>query len=314
MRQSLVMMCVVCVLACATVADDAVEPTDAPPPPKSDDRNLQRDRGAAPPQEAEQVVEGEVFVEHDIMINGGFDTPNEAEDGPAHWQKVDNLVYHWREDPDAPERGKVILIDTDVNQHQAYTWWIKRYDQGAPLDEAPEKQPTVEPKYDTIGGLDGGFYWSDFIEVEPGAALRVYVDAKGGSSKVFIRGYEEIVPLFFGDESPAVQSMFKKARGEPLVDENGRQIRHFLRYRYTTWFAVGGSAEWRTYTHKMPRHPNNREMTEDVRYIRIMLYPYWPTGQYWYDNIRVMVVQDDDPRGGVPDAEEADYEEGKVVR
>lgn len=248
-----------------------------------------------------------------LMPNADFEAANAAGDGPAHWQPIDSLIYHWTADPTGGRSGKVIHINTDVAQRQAYDWWITRYVRGTPLSEAPARLPTRDPKYDTIAGLDGGFYWSGFIPVKPGAAYKVYVDAKGPASKVFIRGYEKELPLSFADEAPAVQQLFRKPRGEPEIDANGRPVRYRLRYKYQTWFAVGGSDQWQTYTHIQPRHPNNRELTENVRFIRITLYPYWPPGDYWYDNVRVIEVSPAENQGK-PRAEEADLEEGKVVR
>jgi len=230
-----------------------------------------------------------------LILNGGFDAPNEAGTGPAHWQEVDNLVFHWTRDPDAPERGKIIRIDTDVNQRQAYRWWAERFVDGKSLDQAPAKEPTHPPKYDTIGGLDGGFYMSDFIPVKPGGAYKVYVDVKGPMAKVFIFGYDRKLPRSFGDEQPATQQVFRKARGDPQLDERGRPIKYRLRYFYRTWFTVGGSDEWRTCTHSMPRHPNSSELTEDVRYIRIQIYPFWPAAQYAFDNVRVIEVEPEHP-------------------
>ena len=262
---------------------------------------------------AEQVPDAPSDGELNLIRNGGFDLPNQSADGPAHWQAVDNLVWQWAKDPKASTRGKVLRIDTDVLQSQAYAWWVKRYLRDAAASGAPKKQPTVPPKYDTVAGLDGGFYWSHYIPVKPDGAYKVYVDAKGPSSKVFIRGYEKKLPLSFADESPAVQGHFRKARGDPQNDAKGRPVRYRLRYQYQTWFAVGGSDQWKTYTHIKPRHPNSREITENVRWIRITLYPYWPPGQYWYDNVRVVEVEPDKEQAK-PDAEEADVEEGKVVR
>lgn len=272
-------------------------------------------RGAGPPAAgppAELVVENGSAAGPNLMPNGDFNEPSADGTHPAHWQAVDNLVFHWTNDPGAPERGRVILIDTDVSQEQAYRWWTERFVRGAPLDEAPAKDQPEGNRYDTIGGLDGGHYWSDYIEVEPGGAYRVFVDARGPASKVFIRGYVRKEPLSFADEHPAVQQVFREARGEPDRDERGRPVRHRLRYRYTTWFPVGGSGEWRTYTHREPRRPNDREITQDVRYIRIMLYPYWPVGEYWYDNVRVVGVEPGP--GRIPAAGEADFGEGRVIR
>lgn len=239
-----------------------------------------------------------------LLPNGGFDDANAEGDGPAHWQAPDGLVIHWVEEE---ARGKVIRINTDVDQGQAYRWWVERYIKGVAVDQAPARAETTPPKYDTIAGLDGGFYWSDPIPVKPGGAYRVFVDAKGPKAKVFIRGYVDKPALSFGDEAPAVQQVFRKARGEPEKTADGRPIRYRLRYIYTTWFAVGGSDDWATYTHLQPRHPNNREITEDVRWIRIMLYPYWPPGTCTFDNIRVVEVPpEEDHSGGniLPTAEQ----------
>ena len=116
-----------------------------------------------------------------------------------------------------------------------------------------------------------------------------------------------------GDEHPAVQQKFREPRGEPTHDEDGRPINYRLRYLYTTKVPVGGSDEWKTYSHRQPRHPNSRVITENVRWVRVMLYPHWPAGEYWYDNIRLVEV-DPVKEQADPEAEEADYEEGKVVR
>jgi len=278
-------------------------------------------RAGQPPRTPRPAPEAEKTVapadapdaKTNLLPNGDFETP--AEDGthPAHWQQVDNLVFFWTKDPAFPERGKVIRIDTDVYQRQAYAWWIDRFVRGKPLAEAPEKTPTSGPRYDTIGGLDGGWYWSDFIPVKEGGAYKVYVDVKGPGCLVFIRGYDEKVPVSFGDEEPAVQEQFRKARGGALVDGNGRPIKYRLRYRYTTKFPAGGSDQWKTYTHTKPRHPNSRQLTKGVRYIRIMLYPFWPADTYWFDNVRVVEVLSDAEQAK-PDAEKADLKEGKVVR
>ncbi|MCC6581365.1 MAG: hypothetical protein IT440_13090 [Phycisphaeraceae bacterium] len=246
-----------------------------------------------------------------LLPRGDLEQSREDEESPAGWQRVDGLVYRWRRDA---QHGRYIHIDTDVAQRQAYEWWIRRFVRGEALSAAPVKTPTTPPKYDTIAGLDGGFYWSDYMPVKPGGAYKVYVDARGPKAKVFIRGYDKILPLSFADETPAVQQVFRRAKGEPETDAKGKPVRYRRRYAYQSWFAVGGSDEWKTYTHVMPRHPNGREITENVRYIRITLYPYWPPGEYDFDNIRVVEVKDDDPRRGKPEAEEADLEEGKVVR
>ena len=186
---------------------------------------------------AEEVA---VAAGENLLPNGDFEEAAEDETHPAHWQEIDNLVFFWTTDPEAPERGKVIKIDTDVYQRQAYAWWIERFVLGKPVTEAPKREATSGLKYDTIAGLDGGYYWSDFIEIKKGGAYKVYIDAKGPAALVFIRGYEKELPLSFGDEEPATQQQFRRARGEARRDKDGRPIKYRLRYQYTAKLNVGG--------------------------------------------------------------------------
>lgn len=273
----------------------------------------QAHRGHAPQAPSAGVAVQSPGTAQNLILNGDFEAPAGNGAHPAHWQEIDNLVFFWTADPQAPERGRVIKIDTDVYQSQAYAWWIDRFVHGKPAADAPEKQPTSGLKYDTIAGLDGGYYWSDFIEIKKGAAYKVYIDARGPSAYVFIRGYDKKLPTSFGDEAPATQQQFRRARGEPRTDKRGRPVKYRLRYQYTAKFNVGGSDQWQTYTHEKPRHPTSRELTENVRYLRICIYPYWPPGVYWYDNVRVVEVSPD-AQQAKPDADKADIEEGKVVR
>jgi hypothetical protein len=254
---------------------------------------------------------------------GDFETPDATGQNPKGWQAIDGLVWQWVSEhdsktaagdhPSTRAHNHFLRINTDINQSQAYAWWIDHYIHGKLLSEAPKPAPTRPPKYDTIAGLDGGFYWSEFFPIEPGKAYKVYIDARGPRSQVFLRGYVRELPLSFADESPAVQQVFRQARHEPEVDAHGRPIRYRLRYLYTTWFAVGGSKEWRTYTHIKPRHPTSREITRDVRYLRVMIYPFWPPGVYDYDNVRVVEVPSD-PSQARPPADKADLDDGKVIR
>src|SRR5580704_5608402 len=91
-----------------------------------------------------------------LILNGDFE---EGEVTPDGWQSIDNLSAFWVQDED-PSRGKVLKFDTDILQTQAYAWW-KEIASGAPPKNAPARLPTFEPKYDTLAGLDGVWFWSD---------------------------------------------------------------------------------------------------------------------------------------------------------
>ena len=112
-------------------------------------------------------VDPKPSIAENLLPNGDF---NEGEITPHHWQTIDGLSTFWVDDPD-PKRGKVLKFDTDVQQAQAYVWWKNISEGTSPLG-APKKLPTVEPKYDTLAGLDGVWFWSDAIPVEKGAPAR----------------------------------------------------------------------------------------------------------------------------------------------
>src|SRR5262245_21286131 len=84
-----------------------------------------------------------------LVPNGDFE---EGEVTPKGWQTVDGLSTFYAKDAD-PKRGKVIKMDTDITQEQAYDWWIKIVKGASPKD-APKKIPSKDPnKYDTLAGL-----------------------------------------------------------------------------------------------------------------------------------------------------------------
>lgn len=302
--------CCALMLCCAAAQVFAQNATTQPAKPKG--LSELRESPAAKPEEKESIEA--LGNRTNLLQNSSFEQGNEDNTSPARWSPIDNLVWKWTTDPDSPGRGKVIKIDTDVVQRQAYDWWIEHYLKGAPLSDAPRKSPTSANQYETIGAYDGGFFMSDFIPIKDGASYKVVLDIKGPGCKVFVKGYDKILPTGFADENPAVQELFRKAKNDPLLDEKGRPIKYRLRYRYSFWFPAGGdSSEWRTYANNMPFTPTGRELTKDVKYIRVMLYPYWPATTYMFDNVRVVEVEPVENKGK-PVADEADIDQGKVIR
>src|SRR6476661_8420781 len=143
-----------------------------------------------------------------LIPNGDFE---EGTDTPLHWQTVDGLTASYVTDPD-PKHNKCVKFDTDVLQSQGYEWWAQFARAEAlqatfrtvhqPLwaatvpvpraKDAPKKLPAVEPKYDTLAGLDGVWYWSDFIPVERGKAYWFTIDVKGTPDVMaWLVGYEK---------------------------------------------------------------------------------------------------------------------------
>lgn len=250
---------------------------------------------AAAEQDAPKPNEGAPAKEKgkNLVPNGDFE---EGESTPKGWQTVDGLSTVYVKDAD-PKRGKVIKMDTDITQEQAYDWWIKIVKGASPKD-APKKIPSKDPnKYDTLAGLDGVWYWSDFIPIEKGKEYWLSIDAKGpaGGMLAWLVGYADMPreALAFGAESKSFQEALK----EGLTGKKPDRGRNFepLTNKYV-WkgqlssMAGTSPTEWKTFTRrKLPFRPSVNPIPNapQVRFARIMIYAYWPPGEYYVDNVKL---------------------------
>lgn len=215
-----------------------------------------------------------------LLPNGDFE---EGDDSPKAWQRVDGLTSFWVEDAD-PAHGKVIKFDTDVRQAQAYEWWEKII-AGAKPSDAPAKQPTVEPKYDTLAGLDGVWYYSDYIAIEPRKSYWLTIDVKGPGILVWLVGYPDKPDTTLGADQGALrQYLAEKAQGDAPQARGRPAFIH--KYVWKGQMAAGGSEQWKTYSRRAkPFQPTKN--TPNVRYVRVLVYPFWPPGEYYVDNVKL---------------------------
>jgi hypothetical protein len=242
-----------------------------------------------------------------LVPNGDFEEGGES---PKGWQTVDGLTSFYVKDED-PKHGKCIRFDTDVQQGQAYDWWAKyaeaeshaafldffgehklsrRFKTPSPK-EAPKKLPTVEPKYDTIAGNDGVWFWSDYFPIEKGKAYWLTLDAKGAGMMVWLVGYPERHPVYFGSEAKALIGFMREQR----LPKNSKTERGhesiIARYVFRGQMSVGGSDKWQTFSRKDKLFRPTKQ-TPDVRWGRILILPFWPPGEYYVDNVRLVEVPD----------------------
>jgi hypothetical protein len=222
-----------------------------------------------------------------LIPNGDFE---EGKTTPTGWQTVDGLSSFWVKDDD-PAHGKVLKVDTDVTQSQAYDWWVK-IAKGALPGDAPKKDPTQEPKYDTLAGNDGVWFWSDFIPVEKGKAYWLTLDVKGPPILAWLVGYAEKGDSSFGADAAAFQEVLKSKRTGRATDTTRKREVFVHKYVWKGQLAAGGSAGWKTYSRRnKPFRPTS--VTPNVRFVRVMIYPFWPPGEYRVDNVRL--VEYDEP-------------------
>ena len=180
----------------------------------------------------------------------------------------------------------MLKLDSDILQSQAYAWWAKIVE-GASPNDAPPRQPTVEPKYDTLAGLDGVWYYSDYIPVERGKQYWLTVDVKGPPIKVWLMGYPEKPDNAFGVDQGALKQYLDESKDkEQKPQQRGREA-FIHKYVWKGRMPAGGVDEWRTYSRReKPFSPTKN--TPSVKYVRVLIYPYWPPATYYVDNVKLV--------------------------
>jgi hypothetical protein len=161
--------------------------------------------------------------------------------------------------------------------------------EGASPRSAPAKIPSKDPnKYDTLAAYDGAFMWSDPVPVAKGKAYWLSLDVKGPAGMmVWLVGYSEKPNRAFGADMAAfTEYLNEKVTGKPRP--NKRNFDPFIhKYVWKGQLVVGGSDQWKSYSRReKPFRPT--AATPEVRYVRVMLLPYWPPGTYWVDNVRLV--------------------------
>jgi hypothetical protein len=213
-----------------------------------------------------------------LVPNGDFEKPGKG--GPAGWARPDGLSTFWES---ASGRGKCIRIDTDVlsSEFRAREDEMeKARSAGRDPPPARKKSPTKGPKYDTVAGLDGVHFTSEPIAIDP--------------SKRYIL---EVLARVEGSASPKAWVKAYGYRSSPLMGEEGsRKSRDVDRERIVWKKAlVCGEAgrEWKTFRMVFPR---DTALPAGATSIRIQLYPYWPPATYWFDDVRLADISDEEAR------------------
>lgn len=181
---------------------------------------------------------------------------------PSNWSKVDGLTSFWADRGDG--KGKCLTVDTDVDRQQALDWMAKVRTGKATAKDAPEPiRSTPKTIYNTIGGWEGVQIYSDLLPVKPNLRYRLTVDIKANWSgiffpKAFVKGYAD--------------------RTDEFTTQKQELYRAYLALRTKT-----KGKEWETFT----RTFNPTLTRPEVKYMRVMLYSYWPLGLYYWDNVKV---------------------------
>lgn len=216
------------------------------------------------------------------MINGGFE---EVEAGPIPhpkgWAHPEDYCIFWLKDPMAPEHGKVIVLDTDHAEGAAMKRQAQAREalaQGKALPPPPEAARGAH--YGAIAGSYGVSFYSEKFKCKPKQAYKVSFDYKGpsGGASVWVRGWA----IFNGEE---------RQRYSTKVNcyVKGTGWAHFEQAFHPTR-RLGPKDK---HTDSAEDKEKNATYT-DISLLRVMLYAYWPPGQYYFDNVKVEKIGDEE--------------------
>jgi hypothetical protein len=225
-----------------------------------------------------------------LVQNGSFEG---GRYWPYGWQATDGLTTFWV--PGGTDGQRCLRIYTDVLDAQ----WNAREQQVRaaveeataksggqaqalpqdPVPPAPERRPTSPPYYDTVAGVHGVHYRSDYVKVQPGAIYRFCIDARTeaeGEPKVFVKGFFD----------------------QKLVTKDGYQV--VRRDAYDSQMALDPcDGQWRRYAREL--HPSLSKSTLGGKplkpeWLQVQIYGYWKPGNYYFDNVRLEVVGMEEPQ------------------
>ncbi len=149
----------------------------------------------------------------------------------------------------APEavHGKAIRMDTSIPEKAMVESWKR-----AGLSD---KWNIPNPAGNAVAETYGLSHYSEAIPVQPGQPYKITFDYKGasGGAKVWVRGWGQ----FQGE---------KRRRWETTIE-----------------CRVANPNEWTTISQEFFPTKSRPDVTE----MKVMLYAFYPSGNYWFDNVKI---------------------------
>lgn len=198
---------------------------------------------------------GVLIAADNLIANGSFEA---GEVFASHWERPNGLTVEFVVEGG---RGRIVRMDTQVERAQVLAWLATfAADPTAPV---PEKRRVSQGSFASVGAFEGVALDSDLIDVAPGQNYKLSVDMRGaGPAVAWIKGF------------------MPHPRRDMLVDA------------YQTRLVADGiqATEWRTFT--IGFNPTAR--TPKVEKMKVRLYAYWPNGLYFFDNVRLEKISQEE--------------------
>jgi hypothetical protein len=234
--------------------------------------------------------------------NGSFDA------GAVGWDRPDNVSTFI--EPMAG-RGKILRIRTDLERNA----WLayRRQLMFGEADPANPPEIATDTSYGSVAGLEGVHYASHWIEARPGQRYWLTIDFRGKSGdgqfpRIFVKGFRKTEHAMDGLGETSLKELGitpaefaalpSKKRDELIAADARKHPMRYVRECYRWYLACRENpGRWRHYAAPFPPRGG---LPENVEYLQIQIYAYWPPATYLFDNCFLYP----DPRQEEPVAEE----------
>ncbi len=222
-----------------------------------------------------------------LNTGGDFDAVSEG------WEAADNVSTTF---VDETGRGKVLKIRTDLDR-DAWLAYRRQLIMGE-ADPADPPKITRDTSYGSVAGLEGVHFCSGWIKAEPGKRYWLTADVKkpGGTPKIFLKGFADMDADHVDGlpESSLAELKLTPEQFAALPAEQQKKLiaddvkKHPERYRREVYRATlhcrgeKGAAGWQHYAIPIPPRGG---LPENVKWLQIQCYAYWPPGEYLFDNV-----------------------------
>ena len=239
------------------------------------------------PPEQGIVAEPDTFGDP-LNSAGDFD---HAEQG---WTPADDVAIFYEAGEE--DRGAVLRIRTDL-ERQPYLDYLQRLRLGQ-LDAGDPPQIARDTSYGSLAGIEGVHVRSHWIPATPGQQYWLVADVKCQANqtffpRIFVKGFLDAPELADGLHETSLREMqmtpadfaeLPEARRRELIAQDaGDHPERYRRQCYETYLACrNDSGEWRHFA--MPIPPRGG-LPDNVQWLRIDIFCYWPPGEYLIDNV-----------------------------
>jgi hypothetical protein len=222
-----------------------------------------------------------------LNLNGSFDG------GSAGWELPDQITCFIETDP---QRGQILRIRTDLERQP----WLD-YQEALKRGQKPATLPTIksDTSYASLAGHEGVHFNSKWIPAQPGKRYWLVADFKNAEKnklaepKIFVKGFRRTPDAFDGlpEQSlyelgltPEAFAQLEPAARKQLITEDAKKNpMRYLRECYR-WYldCPNKTGDWQHYAAPFPPRGG---LPDEVEWLQIQIYSFWPPGEYHYDNV-----------------------------